>query len=344
MYKEYNGFMLMQALDLPVLLHDDKLTLRASKRTASGEKNIEEDFYRLMARNALISYWNPETGEHIKPNEYNDEKHRGWIACWEWGRQLGKDIFVFVSFNQIDLKICNLWWDFRKRYRISLETAFSAMQGGIIPYKPRAILKERNVWEAIRNRLKRNFKVSEYETNFLLNETIAEIFENEVKSFEDVRIERNTVFIKHSNEATVKFYKPFEREREKFSGDLTNTQKGGKIEITLKRNFFKRAGIRVENLGEQPEIFELIRARIERELNGVFEMLSKTTRRKIACELGIQTIAVEDITKKMTDTKNAMTYIIREILEHRQELAEHRQELAEHRREIQEIKKRLKMF
>jgi len=344
MYKEQGGFMLMQVYGLPTLIHDDKLILRAPKRSASGAVNIQENFHKLMARNEIKSYWNPETGEHIKPDEYDDEKHRGWIACWERILPLGKDVFIATSFNQVELRLCNLWWDFKKRYRMAHETIHSAMGMGVIPYEPRAPLKERNMWEATRNRLKRNFKVSEYEINFLFNETLTEIFESEVPLFGDVRIERNTVFIKHSNEATVKFYKPFEREREKFSGDLTNTQKGGKIEIVLKRDFFKRKKIRVENLGEQPEIFELIRERVVREIRGVMEMLSKQARREIAYELGIKTFTGADITKKMTDTKNAMTYIIKELIEHRQELAEHRQELAEHRREIQEIKKRLKMF
>jgi hypothetical protein len=341
MFKEAVGFEIMQALGVPVLLHDDKLTLRAQKRTVSGALNIKKDFYKSMRRNDLLSYWNPSTGEHVKPNEYDPEKHQGWIECWEWVRQLGDNVFVFASYNQIDLKLANLWENFQERYRLALEAAFAAMQGGIIPYRPRAYTEdERNAWEAVRNRLKRNFVISEYETNFLLNPALTEIIENEAKLFQDTQIERNTMFLKRTNEVTVKIYRPFTREKIS-PGVLTKWQKGAKIEVTLRRDFFKRAGVQVEDLGEQPEIFLQIKARIGREVKGIMQALSKQTRREIASELGLETYTADSITERMLNVENAMTYIVRELLKHRIELKEQRQELEEQRQEIQNIKKLL---
>jgi len=314
MFKEYGGFEVMQALNLPIILHDDKLTLRAQKKTVTGAVNVRDEFYKSLERVEIVSFWNPETGEHVTLDKYDPDKHEEWRACWKRGAVLAENVYIFTQCNQVDLVLANLWEDFRRRYRIALEAALAAMLNGVIPYKPKAGKYGRNALEAVRNRLKRNFVISEYETDFLLNPGLTEILESEAKLLQGVEITRNTIFLKRTEEVTVKLYKP--REREKiFTGDLTNWANGAKIEIALRRDFFKRAKIRVEDLGEQPEIFLKIKARLEREVNGVMQALSKPARAAIARELGLETHTAEGITQRMLNVENTMTYVLRKIKE-----------------------------
>jgi len=314
MLKEYGGFEVMQALNLPILLHDDKLTLRAPKRAVNGAVNVRDEFYKSLERVEIVSFWNPETGEHVTLDKYDPDKHEEWRACWKRGAVLADNVYIFTAYNQVDLVLANLWEDFRRRYRIALEAALAAMLNGVIPYKPKAGKYGRNALEAVRNRLKRNFTISEYETDFLLNPGLTEILESEAKLLQGVEITRNTIFLKRTEEVTVKFYKPCEREKINAEG-LTNWGKSGKLEIALRRDFFKRAKIRVEDLGEQPEIFLKIKARLEREVNGVMQALSKPARAAIARELGLETYTAEGITQRMLNVENAMTYVLRKIKE-----------------------------
>jgi len=314
MFKEYGGFEVMQALNLPIILHDDKLTLRAQKKTVTGAVNVRDEFYKSLERVEIVSFWNPETGEHVTLDKYDPDKHEEWRACWKRGAVLAENVYIFTQCNQVDLVLANLWEDFRRRYRIALEAALAAMLNGVIPYRPKAGKYGRNALEAVRNRLKRNFVISEYETDFLLNPGLTEILESEAKLLQGVEITRNTIFLKHTEEVTVKFYKPCEREKINAEG-LTNWGKSGKLEIALRRDFFKRAGIRVEDLGEQPEIFELIRERITREVKGMINTLSKPARAAIARELGLETYTAEGITQRMLNVENTMTYVLRKIKE-----------------------------
>jgi hypothetical protein len=276
--------------------------------------NVRDEFYKSLERVEIVSFWNPETGEHVTLDKYDPDKHEEWRACWKRGAVLADNVYIFTAYNQVDLVLANLWEDFRRRYRIALEAALAAMLNGVIPYKPKAGKYGRNALEAVRNRLKRNFTISEYETDFLLNPGLTEILESEAKLLQGVEITRNTIFLKRTEEVTVKFYKPCEREKINAEG-LTNWGKSGKLEIALRRDFFKRAKIRVEDLGEQPEIFLKIKARLEREVNGVMQALSKPARAAIARELGLETYTAEGITQRMLNVENAMTYVLRKIKE-----------------------------
>jgi hypothetical protein len=102
---------------------------------------------------------------------------------------------------------------------------------------------------------------------------------------------------------------------------LTNWGKSGKLEIALKRDFFKRAGIRVEDLGEQPEIFLKIRARIGREVRCMIDTLSKPARAAVAGALGVGN-TTKEITHRMLNVENTMTYVLRKIKEHDREIQE----------------------
>ena len=312
-FKELEGFGVMEFFNSHVAIHDDKLTLRAPKKTESGAVNIAENFYKYMQKNEIVGYWNEETGEHIKPEEYDPERHKGWVECWRRGAVLSENVYIFTQYNQVDLVMTNLWENLDKRYKISLKAAFSAMLSGVIPYKTKTYKYGRNALEAVRNRLKRNFTISEYETDILLSPDLTEILENAFKSLPDIQIKRNTIFLKKAEGVTVKFYKPFVREKIDIK-DLTNWARGGKIEITLKRDFFKRAGIRIENLGEQPEIFQMIKARIIREVKGMINTLSKPARTAVAGILGVENKA-EAITQRMLNIENTITYMRRKMEE-----------------------------
>jgi hypothetical protein len=133
---------------------------------------------------------------------------------------------------------------------------------------------------------------------------------------------------------TVKIYRPCDREKI-IREDLTKWARGGKIEITLKREFFRRANIRIEQLGEQPEIFELIRERITREVKGMINTLSKQARAAVARELGLETYTADSITQRMLNIENTMTYVLRKIKQHDREIQEIKKQLAKDRQKKQ---------
>jgi len=182
-----------------VICHDDALVLRTQKNQPSSRGGIEYDFqngWKNQERTRLLGWYNPriEKFQSIE-NGPPDFQQLGWKETWERACWLpGKTRLVTYS-NNIELRIGSLWKDFRRRYRLGLESVVDASYRGIVRYTGNDATKKHRQ-EALRNRLKKYWTVAAYEHDLVVSGEIAQTLMSELRSVDDAIHYENTVYLK----------------------------------------------------------------------------------------------------------------------------------------------------
>ena len=267
-----------------VITHDDRLLVRAQKHEIGLESDWRDAAPEVYkdGHPVVLGYWrwkNEIQGEmeFINVGDYamltTTEKGK-WRRMFERGCELADGISVNIKNNQVDLRICNLFEDWRSRYRIALESMVRLEEKGILKYSPTKEPSERNRLEAIRNRLKRYGKPTEYEYDILVRGELGRRMRSELESKAKHR-EENTLYLAGSNrfqdtKYSVKFYDVEKRDGQG-EGDKF------KLEITMLKEYFKASGMGITELTEQPEIQEKMTEELVRIVGKAIRLLEGDT-------------------------------------------------------------------
>ena len=348
--KEAIAVAIMEAMGDKMIVHDDKLLLRALKtrvQTGKGRPGgvgLEEDWWRYVpiaidneGNQEFTGYWNQGIGEHHGTGwEATDEGRRrleqeqGWKPTYRRRLKIGEGVYATMEGNQVDLFIGNLYENMGSRYREALGYLVDMVDRGVVRYQPRIEPSDRRKKEAIRNRMKREFKIAEYEHNVLFRGEVGrelfEQFRTIAERDKSMVLEEGTIYLKGFNrykglKRAVKYYDIGKRED-------SNPGEFFKLETTLLKEYFKSQGMGVSDMLEQPEIQERIKNELEKAIEGTLCLVSEGTMHGIQRELELEGRAtVREVTRAMLSSRRTLS----------ERVAELERKVAEHERRVSEL-------
>ena len=293
--KEREAVEVMKEAGWSIMNHDDKICYRAQKTGTGGSVGIglTGNFWQkvepVMRDGVPIvtGYWNKEKDERHKESwadtlegQERLRSETGWKPTTrkEYTKGFPKGVSVTFEANQVDIRLVNLYDDLESRYRSTLDYVAS-MAGEIIKYVSKLENPtDRNIREAMRNRLKRAFKPVEYEHNIIFMGQIGRDLMRDFRAIAEqnkkMHLEENTVYLDGwkktaKQKRRIKYYDIGAR-------DSARGGKAGeifKLEVTLLKEYFVDAGLAVEDLKEQPEIQEKIYQELCKNLSVVLDLL-----------------------------------------------------------------------
>ena len=291
-----------------IMCHDDKICYRAQKTGTGGAVGLglTSDYWRKVesvmrdGKPIVTGYWNKNTGEHKGAGwaETSEGRERlraenGWKETTkkEYTKGLPSGVCVTFEANQVDMRLTNLYDDLESRYRNALDYVAS-MAGEIVRYEPKVENPtDRNIREAMRNRLKRSFKPVEYEHNTLFLGQVGRDMMRDFRAIAEtnskMHLEENTVYLEGWKKTAkqkyrIKYYDVGARDGEDV-GEVF------KLEVTFLKEYFVSAGLAVEDLKEQPEIQEAILSGLAEKMVSALQLLPTggDSMRGIQYELGL---------------------------------------------------------
>jgi hypothetical protein len=322
--KETEAFRVMDMSNQPIVTHDDRLLVRAQKSEIRLEAEWREQVEVTYAdgRPVILDYW--RTGSTGEPERASKEQYE----AMEWQEQntyrpqmlrglvLAEGVSVSFQNNQMDLRICNLFDDWRSRYRMALEYMVTLTERGVIKYRPTVEAEDdRNRLEAIRNRLKRYGRPTEYEHDILFRGELGQRILADLRGYASHTEGQTTLYIQGYNRGddtskVVKFYDIGERE----GGALGEYFK---LETTMLKEYFKAQKITVSELTEQPVIQERITDGLVKTLTKVVGLLSwevqSMTAQAIGLEISDRRKAPAQIARAMLSTDRTLTARVGEL-------------------------------
>ena len=279
-----------------IVTHDDKLVLRGQKHDIGLD---DKWWQKVPSTGEIVGYWNPETGEHMNADEIPTGE--GWKAIHIRARELGDGVMLNAEGSFFDVRMMNLWADFGSRYRKGLDAVVKASKQGIITYRGTE-KTERHRLEAIRNRVKRHWKVALYEHDLvILDEEIGQEMMTELRPYNTGLEYPHTVYIK-GFEGTKRKEKPLLVKA--YNMEPKHGVKGYKLEVSFRNEYIKRHDIRNPNEWlTQKDIQSKLRKSLVREWKGVFEM-APSTKGMLAEALDVQQPELFDF---MANTEHTLT-------------------------------------
>jgi hypothetical protein len=291
--KEGVAFKVLEMTGGGTIAHDDRLLLRAQKsdigldkdwrhtvdvRHRDGEIEIVNYFDRLEGKCVSLDFISKlETVDHAR---YRPQCLRGL--------DLGYGASVDLLNNQMDVYLLDLFNNPGSRYRSALEAMLDLADRGTLRYTPRTDESPRNRREAVRNRIKRYLKPTEYEHDILIFGELGKAVYDDIRaSGKNKAAEENTIYLRGRNvekdtRYSVKIYDVDAR-------DGTGSGERYKIETTLRKAFFKAEGISVADMTFQPDIQERICTELEKGLSYSVGLLSGETMARLAEAVGVET-------------------------------------------------------
>lgn len=344
--KESKAFKVMDMAGASLITHDDRLMLRAQKSDIKLEADWKDqvDISYADGRPAIVDYW--RTGQDGEPERASIEDYEAmdwrekttWAPQYLRGLKLADGVSVSFKNNQVDLIICNLMNDWRSRYRMALEYMVELTERGVIRYRPTAEGDDRNRLEAIRNRLKRYGRPTEYEHDVLLKGELGRRIMVDLKESAIHAEAGSTYYLQGYNRTAdtrlaIKYYDIGHRE---------GVEDGlyFKLETTLLKKYFKSNGLTVSAMTEQPAIQELM-------LDDLIKALARIVGR---CSWEVQTMMAQALSIEVSDRRKAPAMIARAMLrtertltervsELERRMAQHDRDMAQHDRDIEALKR-----
>lgn len=316
--KESKAFKVMDMAGECLITHDDRLLIRAQKSDIGLEADWKSqvDITYQDGRKVVVSYLRSDDDgglESISVEKYESlsmTEAYGFRPQYLRGLELAEGVTVSLKNNQVDLRICNLMDDWRSRYRMALEYMVELTERGVIKYRPTTEGDERNKVEAIRNRLKRYGRPTEYEHDILFRGELGRQVMADLKAHA-VHIEGDaTYYLQGYNRnddtrLSVKYYDIGHREG-------TGDGEYFKLETTLLKEYFKANKLTVAALTEQPDIQELIADALTKTLTKVIGYLS----------WGVQSMMAQALSLDITDKRKAPAALARAMLRSERTLTE----------------------
>jgi hypothetical protein len=233
------------------------------------------------------------------------------------GLDLGEGVSLFILNNQVDIRMTKLFDNLGSRYRSALDTMVDMERRGILKYSPRTDNPtNRNVTEALRNRLWRTIKPTEYEHDILFaGELGRAIWEDLRKSDKVAAVTDGTIYVKGFQK-----YKGIVAASKVYDIGLRDGEEPGsyyKLETTLYKEYFKSEGIGIRELTEQPDIQDRMLDRLAKDVGSVVKLCSEGTLEMLQTELnfsgGRKDRRHTDIAKALLDRKDTLTERVRDL-------------------------------
>jgi len=291
--KEAGAFAVLAMSGGGTIAHDDRLLVRAQKSNIGLEKGWREtvDVRHKGGEITIVNYYDREEGRCVSC-EYIDSLERVDYGRYRpqclRGLDLGYGASVDLMNNQMDLYLLDLFNNSGSRYRSALEAMLDLVDRGTLKYTPRTDESPRNRREAVRNRIKRYLKPTEYEHDIMIPGTLGKAVYDDIRASGKAQAtEENTIYLRgrHVEKQTrysVKIYDVDER-------DGTGSGARYKIETTLRKAFFKAEGITVAEMTFQPDIQERICTELEKGLSYTVGLLSGATMARLAEAVSVET-------------------------------------------------------
>lgn len=335
--KESGAFRVAAMVGESVITHDDRLLLRAQKSEIGISKAWKEtvDVRHKDGEIQIVNYFDREAGRCVSC-EYVDglskpDPKRYRPQCLR-GLDLGYGASVDLLNNQVDVYLLDLFSNSGSRYRSALEAMLDMADRGTITYEPRTAESPRNRREAVRNRLKRYMRPTEYEHDILISGELGKAVYNDLRQSEKAkRIEENTVYLRGLNVGKDTRYSLKAYDIDKRDG--TGAGSRFKIETTLRKKYFKTAKITVADMTFQPDIQVRICEELEKGLSYAVGLLSKETMAMLAEALEVET---RDVCYMPKAVARAMLRPERTLAER---VAELERKFEEHDRDIAALKR-----
>lgn len=302
-----------------VIAHDDALVLRAQKHQAG----LEPKWWQEMHPTGRITgWWNRRTNEHLGATEAPPDNEPDWVEMQERAMTLPGGNRLVGYDSTLELRMGNLWQDFRRRYRLGLEAVVQASQRGILQYTG-ADTSPKHRQEAIRNRLKRHWTVAAYEHDLLIAEEPARLLVEELGKADGMQKWGDTLYLK-GFEGSNRKKKPILVKVYRL--DTYGLPGVVKLEITLRNEYLGRTRIQGKPM-KQPELWETqpgiqstVEATLRKNWNYAFSRAPKASK-ALASEMGV---TKGDLLKAIADNSRTLTEVLKrlESLESRMERVE----------------------
>jgi len=266
------------------ILHCDDVLIYMSDKTktdGSGDKfPLAEEWWRQTYKKrdngitVITGYWNKKTGKHISKELYSKlkiEEQVGFIAVSPREYKINDNVLLCFDGNQIQLKLYELKDNFDSRYRTSLEILVKACNDNIIKYSPKKEnVSDKNIYEAIRNKFKRWFRLYKYEYNliisdgelgFIVYEELKRQMENKEYINKNAVAFKNTLYLKgfgqgkQSDDIVIKYYSITAKQERR---DFIKKDDDFKLEVTFKKDYFKKNKYKIQQFTSQDKIFKII--------------------------------------------------------------------------------------
>lgn len=346
--KEARAFRVAELMGDRIIAHDDRLLLRAQKSDIglTKEWRQEVDIRHRDGEVEIVSYVLPsEDGEIarvVKPETFDtltDEEKGKYKPQLLRGLDLAEGVTVTFRDNRMDLIMADLFEDAASRYRKGLEYLLDLADRGVIAYTPRAEDNPRNRREAVRNRMKRYVKPTEYEHDILFRGEVGRALGLDLAAHDiaDEHYEGTTYlqgFRKYDGlRKSVKYYDVGHREG---SGDGEYF----KLETTIRKDYFKGEGLGVADLTEQPNIQERIYAELVESVARALNLCTDRTMDMIAEALNVPRGTRRQAPRILAEAMlvRERTYTERlEALERKVE--QHDRDIEQHDRDIEQLKR-----
>lgn len=314
--KEQAAYKVLEHTGEPLVTHDDRLLIRAQKHEIKLEQGWR---YRTEIKHSegepvIVNMVTTDKEGEVKSistaqyEELEEEEKAYYRPQFLRGLRLAEGVTVVLLNNQLDLRISSLMQDWRSRYRMALEYMVTLTKREVIKYRPIAGPDERNMVEAIRNRLKRYGRPTEYEHDILIRGELGRQIARELEEHA-VHTEGSTYYlqgyVRHKDtRLAVKWYDIGKRDGEEEGRYF-------KIETTLLKKYFRDNNITVSALTEQPDIQGLMLEDLVKVYAKVFRKLSWRVLKMLAQELGFEIgdrrKAPEQIARAVLQTERTLT-------------------------------------
>lgn len=340
--KDYVPVVGVMELDgVPFVSHDDRLLIRSEKHQLGLR-----DTWKLGTRIAwkdgepIIVRWHHRDDVSRTCSEPPAGEELLWRPQYERTVPM-EGVRVRLLCNQCDVELIGLQNDLRSRYAIGLEVLTEMICRGVVKYTPRlSSPTERNIREAIRHRMRRYAKVTEYEHDLIFKgELGARMFDALRPHDKAPSPWPNTIYLKGYKRypeltASVKFYNVSEKEKRADAPSETIW----KLETTLHKEFFKAHGMRdVSQFLEQPDIQERLEEELSKHLCSVLKLLREGGVDVSQLELGVTESAPRLQARQILSRSLTLTERVKRLEEKTEEHAERLERIEEHLRQKRSV-------
>lgn len=264
-----------------IIAHDDKIMIRLQK----SDIDMRPEWWKAMVPDEEITGWFHPPTKESRPKEWEcspEDYMGGWRPkrvrrrriIDSMGREKG---WVIVQDNRVDLVMSNLMANIEgTRYREIVDGVIGAVLAGIIDYRPHGEPSTRSMVESKRIMAKKYGAIAEYEWNlFFMDDDMGKMLLEELRPHSQPEAEEA---MKAKGEEWDTVYLSGFGSKGSIKAKAYRSEQGKvKIEITLRKDFFKANGMRrvSSEWGTQPEIQTRIRKTVIRELSKIMRKAPK---------------------------------------------------------------------
>lgn len=289
-----------------MLICDDQLIVWGPKKVLKDTWRDEASKVYKDGLLVIAGYWNPGTNHNISIKSYHELRPEERVlyqakAEREYRPQNMEGCVIRLFDNNVNIRINHLFHTkarvLMSRYK-NLVDIMMAIRPDLIDHRPREGAKEpeRAFKEAGRNILNNHFKLQSYELDIFIEPEEGKVLRRELKRIAEKEY-HNTIYVKEKKKgrgnSSIKMYDEAKKTGEEGRGAFY------KLEITLRKEYFKSKHLEIRKFTSQDKIFKLLYTGIYKELDKMQKMLRET---------GGESMVLERIKKELHKPENNIVH------------------------------------